>query len=316
LDECGTWFNSRQWGDKSRQAMIDWLLHSRKQGWDVIFIVQNVTLIDKQARLALGEHVVYCRRTDRLNIPVVGSLFKLLWGGKLPLPRVHLGVVKYGLLPTSLSVDTWVLTGNRLFQAYDTKQSFSADYPHGPHTMLPPYYTHCRAQFKRTLGNYMRLTKIYLKRFSRLGSFASGGIVMFILFIFFTDKDIPSTATAHTDLIQQTVSEKVQSIENSVDPDGLVDPVAQGDQLDEPVVFTGPIAFSLDYFIVGNVVTILFDGLRYSLNDFPYPLVAKGEKLLAMLPGDLASYHSDLRLERAASARLRSNDAEAARSDL
>ena len=24
LDECGTWFNSRSWGDKDRQPVIDW----------------------------------------------------------------------------------------------------------------------------------------------------------------------------------------------------------------------------------------------------------------------------------------------------
>lgn len=28
LDECGTWFNSRSWADKSRQAVIDWFLHA------------------------------------------------------------------------------------------------------------------------------------------------------------------------------------------------------------------------------------------------------------------------------------------------
>src|SRR5690349_9318508 len=40
LDELGTWLNARQWGDKERQPVIDWLLHSRKKGWDVMFIVQ------------------------------------------------------------------------------------------------------------------------------------------------------------------------------------------------------------------------------------------------------------------------------------
>ncbi|GAL09053.1 hypothetical protein JCM19233_18 [Vibrio astriarenae] len=40
LDECGTWFNSRTWNDKSRQDVINWFLHARKLGWDLIFIVQ------------------------------------------------------------------------------------------------------------------------------------------------------------------------------------------------------------------------------------------------------------------------------------
>jgi len=35
LDELGSWLNSREWADKSRQGVIDWLIHSRKKGWDV-----------------------------------------------------------------------------------------------------------------------------------------------------------------------------------------------------------------------------------------------------------------------------------------
>ncbi len=36
--------------------------------------------MDKQARLALAEHVVYCRRSDKLNIPFVGSIMNLVSG--------------------------------------------------------------------------------------------------------------------------------------------------------------------------------------------------------------------------------------------
>ncbi|WP_430623398.1 zonular occludens toxin domain-containing protein [Escherichia coli] len=80
LDECGTWFNSRSWGDKDRQPVIDWFLHARKLGWDIIFLIQDISIMDKQARLALAEHVVYCRRSDKLNIPFVGSIMNLVSG--------------------------------------------------------------------------------------------------------------------------------------------------------------------------------------------------------------------------------------------
>lgn len=53
LDECGTFFNSRSWNDKDRKAVIDWLLHSRKKGWDVYLLVQDIQLLDKQGREAL-----------------------------------------------------------------------------------------------------------------------------------------------------------------------------------------------------------------------------------------------------------------------
>lgn len=52
LDECGTWLNTRTWNDKSRQPVLDWFLHARKLGWDIIFLVQNISLVDKQAREA------------------------------------------------------------------------------------------------------------------------------------------------------------------------------------------------------------------------------------------------------------------------
>ena len=76
LDECGVFFNSREWADKSRQAAISWLLHSRKKGWDVIFIVQSVELIDKQIRVSLLEHLGICKRLDRFKIPFIGFILK------------------------------------------------------------------------------------------------------------------------------------------------------------------------------------------------------------------------------------------------
>lgn len=168
LDECGTWFNSRNWADKSRQPVIDWCLHARKLGWDIIFIIQDVSLMDKQAREALAEHVVYCRRTDKLNIPVIGSLMSLIANSRLPLPKVHFGIVKYGDNPQSLTVDKWVYTGTDLYAAYDTKQIFTANYENGPFCLIPPYLTHGQFSISQDLNYHMRMTRIYLKRTSRV----------------------------------------------------------------------------------------------------------------------------------------------------
>ena len=177
LDECGTWFNSRTWNDKSRQEIINWFLHARKKGWDIDFLIQNITLVDKQAREALGELVVHCRRTDKLNIPFVGGLFKLLTGSKLPLPKVHFGIVKYGTLPTSITVDKWVTVGISLYSCYDTKQIFSPDYEHGTYSVIPTYYTHGRYQVPPTFRNVMRITKIYLKKFSKVKLLLLGALI-------------------------------------------------------------------------------------------------------------------------------------------
>lgn len=112
LDECGTWLNSRQWGDKGRQDFIDWLLHTRKLGWDVFLIVQHLNLVDKQIREALAEYVVYCSRLDRLRIPFL----------PLRLPKVHMALVMYGTGPTGIKADRWVYRGRDLYPAYQSAQ--------------------------------------------------------------------------------------------------------------------------------------------------------------------------------------------------
>ncbi len=164
LDECGTWFNSRGWGDKTRQPVIDWFLHARKLGWDIIFIVQDISLVDKQAREALAEHVVYCRRLDRITVPFVGFLYKLIFGKKLPGPKIHLAIVKYGDRETSLIVDRWLYRGRDLYRAYDTKQVFK-DSDDGVYQLLPPWYSHGRYLVKKDFNYYRRkIRRFYLRK--------------------------------------------------------------------------------------------------------------------------------------------------------
>lgn len=181
LDECGTWFNSRTWNDKSRQDVINWFLHARKLGWDIIFIVQDISIVDKQARLALAEHTVFCRRLDRMQVPIISTAVRILSLGqlRLPLPKLHIGIVKYGDNAQSLTVDKWQLWGTDLYSSYDTKQAFSDHYEHGTYTVLPSWYTHGRYSVPYTLRNIMRITKIYLRKYSRLTMFSLGAVASF-----------------------------------------------------------------------------------------------------------------------------------------
>lgn len=174
LDECGTWFNSRNWQDKARTPVNEWFLHARKLGWDVILIIQDIGLLDSQARSAIAEHTVFCRRTDRLAIPFIGTFIKALTGSRIPLPKVHLARVVYGTSETDLLVDRWACHGTSLYAAYDTKQSFIDNYPHGAHSLLPPYFTHGRYMAKRGVGFIMRLTKIYWRKFRAPVALSSG----------------------------------------------------------------------------------------------------------------------------------------------
>lgn len=167
LDECGTWFNSRTWGDKERQSIINWFLHARKKGWDLIFLVQDISIVDKQARLTLAEHVVYCRRLDKLTIPFISMFVKLFTGKPLRMPKLHFAIIKYGDQQASLTVDRWVYFGNDLYSGYDTKQAFSDYYEHGTYQMLSPWLSRGRYMVPLTWRNVMRMTKIYWKQFNR-----------------------------------------------------------------------------------------------------------------------------------------------------
>lgn len=158
LDECGTWFNSRDWNAKGRKELLDWVIHARKKRWDVYFIIQDLEVMDKQARLMFAEHVVYCRRSDRFTIPFFSSIWKLFTDKPLPFPKLHLGFVKYGDKDSSPVVDRWVYRGTDLYNAYDTAQIFKED-NNGVYQLLPPYYIAGRytdrlKDFKNAIRNY------------------------------------------------------------------------------------------------------------------------------------------------------------------
>lgn len=163
LDECGTWFNARNWNDKGRAEIINWVIHARKKRWDLIFIVQDISVVDKQAREMFAEHVVYCRRTDRFNIPFVGFIFKMFFGETLPIPKYHIGFVHYGDSPNSPLVDRWGYRGESLYAAYNTEQVFlpftSTNSACAFHTVLPPWYVYGRyfspmERFKNALKGF------------------------------------------------------------------------------------------------------------------------------------------------------------------
>lgn len=138
LDELGAWLNTRSWGDKERQPVIDWLLHSRKKGWDVYFIIQHANMVDKQVREGLAEFLVTCRRTDRLRIPFLTGLAKG-WGLNLRPPQVHVATVRYGLDPDAVVSDRWWYRDRDLYDAYDTRQVFTSART-GPYSMLSPWH--------------------------------------------------------------------------------------------------------------------------------------------------------------------------------
>lgn len=144
LDEASKFLNSRTWGDKARAGVLDWLVHSRKLGWDVYMITQGPEQIDKQLRTSLLEYWVVVKRTDKWPIPIVTPLVQMLTGFRLGFPKMHIGTIRHGFDRDALIVDRKMYRGAPLYPCYDTQQIFMD--PENPaavglHTVLSPWHT-------------------------------------------------------------------------------------------------------------------------------------------------------------------------------
>ncbi len=119
LDELGSWLNSRSFQGPERAALLDWLIHARKKGWDVYLIVQNIDMIDKQVRVGLAEYIVKCIRADKIKLPVVGVFL----GKRGTLPKFHIANMSMADVP-GIVIDREWFKGEDLHDAYDTLQIF------------------------------------------------------------------------------------------------------------------------------------------------------------------------------------------------
>lgn len=123
IDEIAVIANAREWKNEKRTELISYLRQARKHGFNSFFISQDVESIDAQIRKSLVEHVVYCKRTDRINIPLISNVFRW-FGFNLKFPLLHVATVRLGLNKTDLIVDRWIAKGVEFYAAYNTKQKF------------------------------------------------------------------------------------------------------------------------------------------------------------------------------------------------
>lgn len=154
LDELGTWLNSRNFQDKTRAGILDWLIHARKLGWDVYLIVQDAGMIDKQVRDAIIEYQCKCMRADKVRIPIIGGFLRGFGKRAGYMPRMHLVAARVGQGANAIVAERWVYRGDDLHCAYDTRQTFTDAYPHGTHSVLPPW------DFVPPLGFFARLRAV------------------------------------------------------------------------------------------------------------------------------------------------------------
>jgi len=139
LDELGTWLNARNFSDKDRAGLIDWLIHARKKGWDVYLIVQDAGMIDKQVRESLIEYQCRCIRLDKIKIPLVGWILGIFYAKWAYLPRMHITTARVGYGVNAIVAERWTYKGDDLHAAYDTRQIFTSNWPDGCKSVLPPW---------------------------------------------------------------------------------------------------------------------------------------------------------------------------------
>lgn len=166
LDEIGTFLNSREWQGNGRQEVINWLLQSRKYGWDMVMLAQHANLADKQIRDSLIETQGTLRRLDKIKVPVLSSIYKYFTGETLHFPRMHFASLRYGFAQGAPAADSLFFRGTEFYKGYDTLQRISSQTgQQGLSTMLSAY---------DMKGRYMN--KWDLRR-----QMAAGGLVMGLL---------------------------------------------------------------------------------------------------------------------------------------
>jgi hypothetical protein len=142
LDEAAIFLNSREYqGDsgetdrevrraqaKARMQLLGWLRHARKFRWHLILITQDLESLDAQARRALAEHVVECRRLDSYSVPGLSLLAKTLGFQRVKMPQVHFALVRVLRGASSPIADRWVISEARqLYKCYNTEQEIMGE---------------------------------------------------------------------------------------------------------------------------------------------------------------------------------------------
>lgn len=167
LDEVSKIFNARSWGDKARQPVLDWLVHSRKYGWDVDMIAQGQEQLDKQLRTSLLEYWVSVKRTDKWPIPFITPLSRFIRDfplldriipkGGVRFPKYHIGTIRHGFDINSLITERKWYKGKDYYHLYNTQQIFlDRDHPDACaiHTVLSAW--HIKGRYLTPKKNLLR----------------------------------------------------------------------------------------------------------------------------------------------------------------
>lgn len=126
FDECGIFFNARDWN--KNKPFIHFFSQSRKLKWDVILIAHIVGHIDKQIR-AFIEFDTYFRNLQRVRIPFLGLPLS-------PIPA-FLAITKY----SGQAAGGGVVHSRKLYPLFKRYYNlYKSDYVFSPELVPTPEY--------------------------------------------------------------------------------------------------------------------------------------------------------------------------------
>lgn len=116
IDEAHIWLNARSWNDKlnapAKKNLMEYAAQTRKQGTDLVFIVQNESMLDSQVK-ALATAFWYNMDMQNLKIP----------GLRIKYPLAQFLRQKYHPLHKTKSMERqWVAKDKKIFDLYNTDQ--------------------------------------------------------------------------------------------------------------------------------------------------------------------------------------------------
>lgn len=120
LDECQLIFNSRLWAQSDRLSFLEFLSQSRKYGYHIILIAQNINMIDNQFRM-LCEFDVNHRNVRFL--PGIGGFLGLVTGNRVFLTVTYL--IQNGKNKERIG-SRWYISSDRDRAMYDSYARFAS----------------------------------------------------------------------------------------------------------------------------------------------------------------------------------------------
>jgi hypothetical protein len=132
IDELLVSFNSRSWNDSDRLKLVSWMVQSRKLGWRLWLICQDVDAVDKQLRETLLQEIWACRSGKNFfSSPVLGKLLNLIISPilKIVSPQgFHICKVFTGKRKDKINLaQTFFFKRYHLHPCYKTSQTFTPD---------------------------------------------------------------------------------------------------------------------------------------------------------------------------------------------